>query len=137
MPSVNIFPTLKDLGEKLCFDIKTAASQAIQEKDAFYLAVPGGSALKLLSGLTNPDNGPQVAWDKVFLFYVNHKCVPMSDPSATHFKATGIFIDDLMIPSKHVFDLRDDGTVTKGHDTDRNAYEKNMLASGIPVSKLV
>lgn len=106
LPTIAIYPTSKDLGAKLCTDIKTAAALAISEKGAFYLAVPGGSALKLLSGLKNAANGPSVDWTKVFVFYVNHKCVPMTDPSATHFKAVELFIDDLMIPSKHVFDLR-------------------------------
>ena len=130
---VNIYNSVEILGNSLCSDIKIMAQSEITQKGSFYLAVPGGSVLKLLSGLTNDNNGPKVDWSKVYLFYVNHKCVPMTDPSATHLKAKGLFIDKLNIPDKNVFSLKDGET--KGHDSDAHDYEKSLLSSGIPIEK--
>lgn len=45
------------------------AQAAIAEKGYFTLAVPGGSVLKALAGLT----GAKLDWSKIHMFYVNHK----------------------------------------------------------------
>ena len=49
--------------------------------------------LKLLSRLKDAKH--ELDWSKVHLYYVNHKCVPDDDPSATHSKAKILFLDHL------------------------------------------
>ena len=77
------------------------------------------------------------------MFYVNHKCVPVDDPTATHFKAKSIFIDDIGLPLSNVFTLLDDKS-TKGHDTEANVYEQRMrdmkslpVGGGFPVIDMI
>ena len=90
---VRVYPTAEDVGRALCVDFIDQARLSIAARGAFYVAVPGGSVLKLLSGLR--DSKTAIDWSKVYLFYVNHKCVPDNDPSATHFKAKALFLDHL------------------------------------------
>lgn len=90
-PRVNIYDTADVVGIELCNQFILSAKTEIKSKGAFYVAVPGGSALKLLKGLK--DKKKEIDWSKVFLFYVNHKCVPNNDESATHFKAKNLFLD--------------------------------------------
>lgn len=132
-PTVLVYSNPETLGSALCRDIKEAAATAIQKQGAFYLAVPGGSVLKLLSGLT--EYADSLDWSKFFLYYVNHKCVPMTDASATHLKAKKLFIDTCKIPASNVFSLVDVYGEVKGHDTDAHNYEKAMKSSSLPVDK--
>jgi 6-phosphogluconolactonase len=97
-------------------------------------AVPGGSVLKMLGGLK--ELKAEIDWSKVFLFYVNHKCVPNDDASATHFKALSIFLDACPAVA-HPMATAAAG-VTKGHDTDAHLYRNQIeavlpLADGLPI----
>jgi 6-phosphogluconolactonase/glucosamine-6-phosphate isomerase/deaminase len=132
-PMVSVYTDPSIVGKVLCDEIAACARKSITEKGNFYLAVPGGSVLKLLSGLTT--SAMDVDWSKVFLFYVNHKCVPMTDATATHLKAKTLFLDALKVPQKNVADLSSDNKDTKGHDSDAHNYEKKLKSCGIPISK--
>lgn len=118
------FKTQESLSNGLCADFIDCAKREIESKNAFYCAVPGGSVLKMLGGLKSVAN--EIDWTKVFLYYVNHKCVSNTDPSATHFKAKSLFIDAVGIPSTNVFTLSEDGE-SKGHNTEAHLYEKLVL----------
>jgi 6-phosphogluconolactonase len=74
-------------------DFKKQANQAIQLKGNFFVAIPGGSILKILSCLTDLKN--DLDWSKIHIFYVNHKCVPRNDPTATDTKARTFFINEV------------------------------------------
>lgn len=90
---VRVYPTADDVGRALCAEFVDEAKEAISARGAFYSAVPGGSVLKLLSRLK--DAKDELDWSKVHLYYVNHKCVPDDDTSATHSKAKILFLDHL------------------------------------------
>jgi 6-phosphogluconolactonase len=121
-PSVHIYKTSVDISTALCNDIAERAKEEITKKGSFFIAVPGGSVLKLLSGMKTLSG---IDWSKVYLFYVNHKCIPNSDPSATHFKAKSLFLDAVKIPESNVICLAE-GLVAKGHDTDAHVYESKL-----------
>eukprot|EP01041_Mallomonas_annulata_P006046 gene6046-12190_t len=123
--SVNVCQTPESLAKFLCRDFVECAKKEIASKGSFFVAVPGGSVLKMLSGLKSISS--EVDWNKVFLFYVNHKCVTSIDPSATHFKAKSLFIDAVGIPASNVITLAEDAEIeTRGHDTEANLYEKKI-----------
>jgi len=68
--------------------VEAAAVAAIADHGHFALAIPGGSILKMLAGMS-----PSWA-SKCTLAYVNHKAVDMDDGSlATHAKARALFLD--------------------------------------------
>ena len=132
--SVSIYNSPADLATALCNDFVLSAQNAITRSGRFYVAVPGGSVLKMLGGLK--EVGKEVDWSKVHLFYVNHKCVPNDDASATHFKALSIFLDSCPAIAYSMTDAAEG--VTKGHDTDAHLYRAQMEAvlpqhNGLPI----
>ena len=79
----------------LCAAVEAAAGAAIAERGVFTLAIPGGSVLKTLRGLA----GSSIPWDKVRLFFVNHKTVPNEDAATSSYaKARAIFLDAVAAP---------------------------------------
>eukprot|EP01038_Epipyxis_sp_PR26KG_P015318 gene15318-20643_t len=116
--NVNIFKSKISLENELCKDIVTCAQQSIAAKGSFFLAVPGGSVLKMLNGLKDSAKYP-IDWSKVYLFYVNHKCVEESDPSSTHLKARSIFLD--YQPAVNVFPIE----FNVGDDPARTVHKYN------------
>lgn len=100
-----------ELATALVQDFLSQAEAAIKRSGAFYCAVPGGSVLKMLGGLKEHKNA--IDFSKVHMFYVNHKCVPITDESATHFKAKRLFLD--AIPSLHAYPIPELVGITKGH----------------------
>lgn len=132
--SVSVYNSPVELATALCNDFVISAQNAITRSGRFYVAVPGGSVLKMLGGLK--DLGKEVDWSKVHLFYVNHKCVPNDDASATHFKALSIFLDSCPAVAYSMTDAVEG--VTKGHDTDAHLYRAQMEAvlpqhDGLPI----
>ena len=123
-----------ELATALVQDFLQSAEAAIKRSGAFYCAVPGGSVLKMLGGLKEHKNA--IDFSKVHMFYVNHKCVPITDESATHFKAKKLFLD--AIPSLHAYPIPELVGITKGHDTDAHEYMTAMKAllpqnNGLPI----
>eukprot|EP00607_Mallomonas_marina_P003249 CAMPEP_0182428722 /NCGR_PEP_ID=MMETSP1167-20130531/23233_1 /TAXON_ID=2988 /ORGANISM="Mallomonas Sp, Strain CCMP3275" /LENGTH=203 /DNA_ID=CAMNT_0024611767 /DNA_START=347 /DNA_END=958 /DNA_ORIENTATION=- len=85
----------------------------------------------MLGGLKNRKD--ELDWSKVFLYYVNHKCVGPTDPTATHYKAKTIFLDDVGIPKSNVFSLENEDTdETPGFNTDAHLYEQK-ISEHVPV----
>lgn len=99
---VNIYKTSTDVANALCEDFLSAASLSINKKGSFYCAIPGGSVLKMLSGLAKSEYKSKIDWTKVHLFYVNHKCVKDDDSTSTHKKAKDFFLDAVGIPPSQV-----------------------------------
>lgn len=130
-PPVFVYKSQTDISVALCDEFKSIADDEIKKKGAFYVCVPGGSALKLLSGLKNVN----IDWSKVFMFYVNHKCVSNEDPTATHFKAKNYFLD--AVGAKNVVTVATSERETQGHSTIAHFYEKDLkdivpLKNGLP-----
>jgi len=90
--NVVVCPDADAVALALCEQVKQSASQAIAERGAFALAIPGGSILKMLASGSSVLSA--VDWSKCVMAYVNHKCVPNNDAAATHKKATDLFLGD-------------------------------------------
>jgi 6-phosphogluconolactonase len=93
IPIINTYATSEEVGKSLSEQFVNIARKEIDSKGSFFVAIPGGSAIKLFKYLVPLKN--KIDWSKVYLFYVNHKYVPENDDSATHFKAKSIFLNDL------------------------------------------
>lgn len=89
---VLVYENSDRLATALCDHIVALATREIELKGSFHFAVPGGSVLKLLKSLKD-QKYDILDWSKCHMFYVNHKCLPDSDPSATHKKAKSLFLD--------------------------------------------
>ena len=100
--SILIYPHLESLQNGVCSDFIEHCRLEINSKGNFYAAIPGGSVLKMLSGLKAYTNA--IDWSKVHIFYVNHKCLPPDDISSTHVKAKSLFLNSL--PDVNIYPLK-------------------------------
>jgi 6-phosphogluconolactonase len=102
-----------------------AAAAAVREKNAFNVALAGGSTPKTLYGLLVNDATlrSQVPWDKVHLFFGDERHVPPDHPDSNFRMATEAMVSKSPLKPEQV-------TRIKGEypDTDRAAleYEKAL-----------
>jgi 6-phosphogluconolactonase len=103
--------------------VVAAATSAIAKKGIFYLAIPGGSILKMLVGSGGD-------WTRnTVLAYVNHKCVSMDDENlATHAKAMKLFLHQWDGCTTIVLDGTANGVV------EAQSYAAKLIASNIPTT---
>jgi 6-phosphogluconolactonase len=104
--------------------VESAAKSAIAERGIFYLAIPGGSILKMLQGC-----GGDGDWTRrTVLAYVNHKCVSMDDINlATHAKAVKLFLHQWDGCTPILLDGTDNGPAEAA------AYAAKLVAANIPI----
>lgn len=133
---VSVYESVESVQDAICNDFIISAQNAISRHDRFYCAVPGGSVLKMLSGLKkiHEDKG-FLDWNKIHMFYVNHKCVPVDDASSTHFKAQSIFLDFCPI---NAYKMSESSGGASGHDTDADMYKVQIegilpVKDGLPI----
>ena len=105
------------VGNKIKQIVEEAAAAAIADKGHFWLAIPGGSILKMLVGSKGD-------WtSQTTIAYVNHKCVPMDDADlATHAKAMKLFMNEWDGCHPIVLDGTDDG------DAEAASYQMKLNA---------
>lgn len=112
------------VGSKIRDVVETAAKEAIASRGHFYLAIPGGSILKMLVGSSGE-------WTKsTTIAYVNHKCVSMDDEQlATHAKAMNLFMKDWEGCNPIIMD----GTANGPAEAD--AYTSKLESLNMPLTK--
>ena len=125
---VTIYPGIDDVSSAVVQDVVNHANEAIAARKKFCLAVPGGSVLKMLAQLNKFATATD--YSRWHLFYANHKCVPLNDPSSTHFKAQGLFLNNL--PALNAY------PISESADVAASAYaaaikEVVPLLDGLPV----
>lgn len=128
---MKVYQDSNAVGDALCKEIVETINYEVIKKGACFIAVPGGSVLRLLAGLKQyKDNAD---WSKVFLFYVNHKCVPNDDPTSTHCKAKALFLDHLQFGA-NVFPIVNERleVETKGHSSIAHYYQ-SLISSSVPM----
>lgn len=108
--------------------VESAARSAIAERGIFYLAIPGGSILKMLQGCGSDGDGGD--WTRrTVLAYVNHKCVSMDDINlATHAKAVKLFLHQWDGCTPILLDGTADGSAEAA------AYAAKLVAANIPTT---
>lgn len=114
------------VGARIRSIVETAAVEAIADHGHFWLAIPGGSILKMLVG-----SGVGQAWTQsTTIVYVNHKCVPMDNADlATHAKAMKLFMKDWEGCNPILMDGTDKGP------EEATSYEAKLKAlSGLPIN---
>ena len=65
--------------------LKTIADAAIEAKDSFTIGVSGGSAIDVLTKLSEMKDIEEAWWTKWHVFFVDERCVPL-DSELSNFK---------------------------------------------------
>lgn len=99
----------KAAADLACRRVADALREAIKWRGSASLALPGGSVMAMMGGLVEAVHGGNFAavdWSKVYIAYVNHKCVALDDDRSNHHKALQMFgtklgmnSDQFIVPS--------------------------------------
>jgi 6-phosphogluconolactonase len=85
--------------EASCHFILHLLEEALAGQDFASLAISGGTTPKLMFQRLA---ATQFNWDKVFLFFVDERCVPPTDPASNYKLAEEFLIRPARIPSRNV-----------------------------------
>jgi len=106
MNDVSIFETPEKLNIAAANYIVTKANKAIAEDDRFSIALSGGNTpLKIYHLLTTDEYRDKINWNKVFIFWGDERCVPLSDPANNAYQAKQVFLNHIPIPAENIFPI--------------------------------
>jgi len=80
------------------------AMKSIERQDSFSVALSGGSTPKLMYSILSQE--PYISkfpWEETHIFWVDERCVPISDPESNYGKAKKDFLDQISIPTKQIY----------------------------------
>lgn len=98
------------------------ANKSIDSRGIFAVALSGGSTPKAIyETLSRQPYRDRIAWDKVFLFWSDERCVPPDHPQSNYRMAMNAGISSLPIPQEHIFRMPAE------HDAEEGAIVYEML----------
>ena len=113
---------------------------SIERKNAFTLAVSGGSTPRAMHCLLAQEPyQSNIPWGKTHLFWVDDRCVPLSDKASNYGAALKDFLEKIPMPPDRIHPMPT--TITPSEGADR--YQKDLKAffhpggKGYPVFDLV
>eukprot|EP00408_Alexandrium_pacificum_P015489 CAMPEP_0171201322 /NCGR_PEP_ID=MMETSP0790-20130122/24431_1 /TAXON_ID=2925 /ORGANISM="Alexandrium catenella, Strain OF101" /LENGTH=307 /DNA_ID=CAMNT_0011666719 /DNA_START=6 /DNA_END=926 /DNA_ORIENTATION=- len=86
-------------GERVASIVQQAATQAIERRGAFTIAIAGGSLVKMLGAMVDL---PGVQWDKWHVAWVDERCLPHADKESNYGCAREAWLDKVPIPASQV-----------------------------------
>lgn len=79
---------------------------AVAARGLARIAISGGSTPKSVFSLLADPEGPfraAVPWERLFLFWVDERCVPPDNPDSNYGVARELLLDKVPLPADHVF----------------------------------
>jgi 6-phosphogluconolactonase len=121
-PEIRILNTPAELFQAAATEIAMLASQAVESRGRFSIALSGGSTPKSLYALLASGSIPNLPWERIFFFFGDERFVPPNHPDSNYRMAreTGLFAK---VPDNHVFRVQ---TEEKDADTAALQYEQTL-----------
>jgi 6-phosphogluconolactonase len=102
-PKIDIAPDSEILAQKTAEIFITEAQKAIKARDSFNIAISGGNTPKrsfeLLGTLPQSIALP---WNKIHLFWVDERYVPINSPQSNYKLAADTFLNKVAIPQSNI-----------------------------------
>jgi 6-phosphogluconolactonase len=100
------------------------AVDVLRNRDFFSLAISGGSTPRPMHRmLAEAPYRSMIPWQRLHLFWVDERCVPVEDPASNYGTARKDFLDQGLLRSDHVHPMPRDVDAGEG----ALAYEKEMF----------
>jgi len=107
-PELKIYPTPEALVEETAHFFMTVARAAVEERGRFVAALSGGTTPKgLFKHLSEEPYLSLVPWAKTFLFWVDERHVPFTDPMSNFKMTQENLLSKVPVPVDHVFPMTD------------------------------
>jgi 6-phosphogluconolactonase len=91
-------------------DFIQKAAQSIDQKDAFFVALSGGSTPRKVYQTLYKEHKNDIDWSKVFLFFSDERVVPLDHPESNYHMAMEAGFAHLPIPKKNIFPMNTEKT---------------------------
>jgi 6-phosphogluconolactonase len=103
---LHVLKTAEEVLRELANFFVAKASQAVEARGRFSVALSGGSSpKKLYELLASPAYREQVAWEQVYFFFGDERNVPQTSPDSNYLMAKKALFDPLGIRPAQVFDI--------------------------------
>ena len=107
--NINIFGTIGELNEAAAYSIIEKSNAAIKTKGKCVIALSGGDTpQKLYILLSEPPYVSLIQWEKVFVFWVDERCVPLNDERNNAHMAKILLLNKVKIPTGNIYRIPSD-----------------------------
>lgn len=102
-------PDVNELNRDVARAIIRILQDALKSRSRATFFLAGGSTPRPVYELLAQEYGPELSWDRVYLFWGDERWVPADDPSSNQRMAREAMIDPLSIPPENVFPIPTEG----------------------------
>lgn len=134
--SLRVLPDATAVTTALAQTFAESAREAVAQRDAFAVALSGGTTPKAAYRLLASEPfRSQIDWSKVCIYFGDERCVPPDDPASNYLMAYEALLGSVPIPSEHVFRMR--GEAEPGIAANEYASLLRTNLGGHPILDLV
>jgi len=105
-PEVHVFDNLKNASQALAETIVKEASEAVEKRGQFNLALSGGKTPLSLYRLMAKDYSKKINWETVHLFWGDERFVPKEHPENNFAMAYHNLISKVPLPSQNIHPIQ-------------------------------
>ncbi|MEL4307731.1 6-phosphogluconolactonase [Joostella sp. CR20] len=128
---IQVFENTDNLNTQLADLFVEKATEAIQQKDSFTVALTGGSSPAGLHRLLASDAyKSKVDWNKVFVFWGDERWVPLDDEKSNAGAAMKDFLNHIPIPKENIFPMWKKDVSPEAYAKEYEAILENHLELG-------
>jgi 6-phosphogluconolactonase len=104
---IKVFPSLKYICEAVVNDWFEGASEALNRKTTFNLALSGGNTPRMIfQHLFEFEKWKMIPWEIVHIFWVDERCVPPDHGESNYRMAYDLMLNKLPIPEENIHRIR-------------------------------
>jgi 6-phosphogluconolactonase len=126
----SVFPQPLAVAQAAAQLFTSSAVAAVQARGIARIAISGGSTPKVLFNLLADQSQPfyrQIPWDKLFLYWVDERCVPPDNSDSNYRMTSEAMLSKVPLPSEHVFrmegELAPEVAAARYESTLRNSFK--------------
>jgi len=126
----SVSPTPPEVATAAAQLFTDAANQAIASRGLARIAISGGTTPKAMFALLADPAQPflkSVPWDKLYLYWVDERCVPPTDADSNYRMTNEVMLSKVPLPADHIFRMEGelDPEVAAAHyeATIRNSFK--------------
>ncbi|MGD9318658.1 MAG: 6-phosphogluconolactonase [Desulfobacteraceae bacterium] len=102
-PEIIITGDPTQLAETAANIFATTAKNCVTQTELFTVAISGGSTPRHMHRLLAKDAySSDMPWEKIHIFWVDERCVPVDDPASNYGLAKEDFLERIPIPLEHI-----------------------------------
>jgi 6-phosphogluconolactonase len=100
---IRVLTTPQELFEAAADEVVHAATEAVEQRGRFTIALPGGSTPKSLFNLLATNARTVLPWDRTFFFWGDERHVPPTDPDSNYRMAEETMLSKIPVAAGNVF----------------------------------